>query len=131
MRDHGSGLHCAKPESFCRVLRFWFRVDHRMRHCLLPASIARGAVAADRRSRQAPTADRGVFSAREVTARGTGRGSGGQSRQAIPGGHPAGGGLGCLAPLAPFEFVTPYATPARVSSFNYLKLQELFYIRTC
>ena len=117
MRDHGSGLHCAKPESFCRVLRFWFRVDHRMRHCLLPASIARGAVVADRRSRQASTADRGVFSAREVTLAVRAR-----QRWAIPAGDswwpPRRWRTGVSCTPGALEFATPYATPAGVSSCN-------------
>jgi len=64
------------------VRRTFRRSAQSRRHCLLPASMCPGAVAADRRSRHAPTADRGVFSAWEGDARGTGGGgSGGQSRR--------------------------------------------------
>jgi Transposase DDE domain group 1 len=70
-----------------------------------------------------PTADRGAFSAREGVRRTLGYGARRQ-RWAIParpnpGGRAAGDGLGCLAPGAPSESVTPSATPAGVSRHNY------------
>jgi hypothetical protein len=69
-----------------------------------------------------PTADRGAFSAREGVRR-TLAVRGAAAAVGNPGAADSwwprrGGGLGCLAPGAPFESVTPSATPAGVSRHN-------------